>query len=94
MRQIILCLVLLAVTACSESEQPPHLGRGVVLEVNIAENQVVLDHQEIPGVMKAMTMGFDVASPALLQGLKPGPPVDFELIYDERRYLVSAVRPQ
>lgn len=44
---------------------------GTVVEVR-APHEVVLDHEEIPGLMGAMVMPFDVAHPALLDGLKPG----------------------
>ena len=94
MKHLFLSLVLVLATACTESAQSPHLGRGVVVEVKRAENQVVLDHEEIPGVMKAMTMGFDVARPALLDGIETGQAVEFELVYENGRYSVSALRPE
>jgi len=40
--------------------------------VRVSGEQVVLDHKEVAGLMPAMVMPFDVADPALLQGLKPG----------------------
>jgi Cu/Ag efflux protein CusF len=40
---------------------------------------VVIDHGEITGFMDAMTMGYKLASPAQLQGLKPGDVVNFTI---------------
>ncbi len=40
--------------------------------VKIEGEEVVLDHEDIPGLMPAMVMAFPVASPELLEDLKPG----------------------
>lgn len=44
---------------------------GTVVEVH-PPDEVVLDHEAIPGLMGAMIMPFPVAEPALLEGLSPG----------------------
>jgi protein SCO1 len=45
---------------------------GTVVEVR-PPDEVVLDHEPIPGLgMDAMVMPFDVAAPAMLEGLRPG----------------------
>jgi uncharacterized cupredoxin-like copper-binding protein len=54
-------------------------GKGVVIAIVAAKRQVVLDHEEIEGFMGAMTMGYPVASEALLQGLNPGDTVKFQI---------------
>jgi protein SCO1/2 len=54
-------------------------ARGVVAAVDPALRQVVIDHQDIPGVMPAMSMSFDVGDPDLLDGLQPGQTIDFTL---------------
>ena len=40
---------------------------------------VVLTHEEIPGLMTPMTMGFRTASPQIHAGLSPGDAVRFTL---------------
>ncbi len=69
-------------------------AEGVVEEVQPdtgAHGQVVVAHEDIPGLMPAMTMNFDVADPALLAKLSPGQRIRFELAYDRRSYrIVSA----
>ena len=47
-----------------------HETKGKVLAVVKEANRVVLDHQEIPNLMRAMVMGFEVEDPKLLEGLK------------------------
>lgn len=61
---------LLAVLLACWGERA-YIVEGTVVEVT-RPGEVVLDHKEIPGLMGAMVMPFDVADPALTQGLVPG----------------------
>lgn len=54
-------------------------GRGKVVALVPAKNQVVLQHGEIKGFMGPMTMGYDLASQSLAKGLKPGDSVKFRI---------------
>ncbi len=94
MRILITVLALLLFAACGGADTGPHKGKGVVAEIRHAEQQVVLDHEEIPGVMKAMTMGFEVTNPGVLDGVETGQAVDFELTYKDGNYFVSALEPR
>jgi Cu/Ag efflux protein CusF len=53
--------------------------RGVVRAVLPDSNVVVLTHEEIPGFMTPMTMGFRVHDPQLYRGLDIGDAVRFTL---------------
>ena len=53
--------------------------RGVVRAVLPDMNVVVLTHEDIPGYMGPMTMGFRVHDPQLYRGLDIGDPVRFTL---------------
>jgi protein SCO1/2 len=66
---------------------------GTVEEVQREERQLVIAHDDIPGLMPAMTMNFDVADPALLEGLQPGQRIRFELEHDGRRFRVLSAEP-
>ena len=55
------------------------IGEGTVIAVVPGSSQLVVDHQEIPGFMGAMTMGYKVNPPALLDQLKAGDPVRFTI---------------
>src|SRR5436309_10558804 len=46
--------------------------KGKVVVVAPDNKAVTLDHEDIPGLMKAMKMKFDVADPKLVAELKPG----------------------
>ncbi len=54
-------------------------GVGVVEAVDVALKQVVIDHEDMPGVMPAMSMSFDVGDPRLLETLAPGQKIAFTL---------------
>ncbi|MEZ4240735.1 MAG: SCO family protein [Myxococcota bacterium] len=63
-------LPLLALLACGGGDA--YIVEGTVVEVH-PPREVVLDHEAIAGLgMPAMVMPFDVADPALLDGLTPG----------------------
>jgi Cu/Ag efflux protein CusF len=51
--------------------------RGVVRAILSEGNLVVLSHEEIPGYMPAMTMGFRAAAPQIYDGVRIGDAVRF-----------------
>jgi Cu/Ag efflux protein CusF len=64
-------------TGCSGSpttgDGDYELKKGTVVTVDPANKRVTLDHEDIPGLMKAMeNMPFQVEDAKLLDGLKPG----------------------
>jgi Cu/Ag efflux protein CusF len=79
-----LLLAMLWLAACGGNGT----GEGVVLEVDPASSRITIDHGEIPGMMKAMTMTFAVAEPSLLEGIEAGDRVDFRLRYADGVYTV------
>lgn len=54
--------------------------QGVVRSVAAAGQTVVIQHEDIPGLMPSMTMPFKVKDVTLLQGLASGDRVSFELV--------------
>lgn len=68
-------------------------GRGVVREILADRSEVMLTHGDIPGLMMAMTMVFEVADPSLLDGLSVGQSIDFgvELVGEAHRIVSFTV---
>jgi Cu/Ag efflux protein CusF len=60
------------------------VGEGHVVAVVPNAQQVVIEHGDIKGLMDAMTMGFRVASPSLLDGLKAGDSIRFTIGAQEK----------
>jgi len=66
--------------------------RGVVEAVSPGDGQAVVQHEEIPGLMPAMSMNFDVPNPALLEKLAPGQQIEFTLELRDRSFRITAAR--
>jgi protein SCO1/2 len=67
-------------TTKSSSQQYPI--RGTVISTGTANNQVLLKHNEIPGLMPAMTMPYYLEDPSALSELHPGDLITATLLAD------------
>jgi protein SCO1/2 len=63
----VLILTLAAIVACGrphEAKAPPaektYTMKGTLVSRNSAKNQVTIDHEEVPEVMSAMTMDYEL----------------------------------
>ena len=65
------------------------VGEGEVVATVPNAGQLVVDHEEIKGFMEAMTMGYRIDPPTLLEGLKPGDKIRFTI--DVQRKAITAV---
>ncbi len=93
MKSRIITFLLLAATltsACSAPvdtanmasvpvETQTYKSAGVIKSVDAENGRVTVDHEEIPGYMPAMEMTEPVAERSLLESLKPGDKVEFDL---------------
>jgi len=83
---------LLLALGCGRSDV--YVGTGEVREVDRENRQLVIAHEEIPGLMPPMTMSFDVADPALLDRTAPGQRVEFDLEAKQNRFRILAIRAE
>ncbi len=81
-----------AAFACSGVGPDGQRAHGIVKSVDAGAQKVTFDHEEIPGMMKAMTMVFDVAPAVALEGLQPGVEVDFWVKEEGGVYTVTEIR--
>ena len=63
----------------TQGEQKTVVGEGKVIATVPSANQIVVNHGEIKGFMEAMTMGYQVDPPSLIEGLKQGDKVRFTI---------------
>lgn len=94
---VLLSLSLLASAAgCRRQQGGPGVydAHGVVESVNREYGQVVIRHDDIPGLMPGMTMSFDVPDPQVLAKLQPRQIVDFRLEFTGKAYNVVAATPR
>ena len=73
----------------SAEKQYPLKGKVVV--VNADKQTVTLDHEDIPGLMQAMTMDFEVANSKLLDGIKPGDQLQGRLKVESGKYIITGL---
>lgn len=66
---------------------------GVVEDVRREMGQVVITHEDIPGLMPAMTMNFDVVDADVLNELKLGQMIRFGIEFTGKSYRVVSVEP-
>ncbi len=74
------CIVGGVPLAAQEPATARHDVTGLVIEVHPTREQVVVSHEDIEGVMPAMTMPFEVLDPKVLDGVQPGMRIAFTLV--------------
>jgi Cu/Ag efflux protein CusF len=65
---------------------------GIVRVVVPEINRIFIDHEEIPGLMEAMTMAFEPEDPNILNGLAPGDQVRFTLRQKGERLMLVGIQ--
>jgi protein SCO1/2 len=80
----------LGTASAAATERHPMLG--IVLEIDRSHRTIVISHQEIPGVMDAMTMPFTVRNPKDLDGLEADVMIDFTLAVEEDGLYAEDIR--
>ena len=86
--------IVLAFAGCRSEEGGPGRfpARGVVEDVDLEGGQVLIDHEDVEGLMPAMTMNFVVPDAELLATLAPGQVIEFEIHFTGRSYDVVAAK--
>lgn len=87
-------LLGLVLTGCSsgptdKSAEKDYEVKGKVVAVDTKKPAVTLNHEAIPGLMKAMEMEFKVEDAKLLEGLRPGDQVQGRLKKTDTGYLIT-----
>jgi protein SCO1/2 len=87
---IVAALALALLGGCQREDGGPgrYAAHGTVEDVDVENGQVLIDHDDVEGLMPAMTMNFAVSDRALLERLAPGQKIDFEIDFTGRSYEV------
>jgi protein SCO1/2 len=101
MRYLIILLVLLSqifTFGCRNEERraaSPDAKRypikGKVVSVNQSKSKAEVDHEEIPGFMKAMRMSFLIPDRDVINTISPGAEIRAELVVDKDEYWLENV---
>ena len=70
-----------------------HTATGLVEGVDIAKGSVTLAHDPVKSLnWPAMSMGFKVSDPKLLQKVKKGDRVQFTFVQSGRDYVITSIK--
>lgn len=76
-------VILPTITGCNTAKpvaEKQYPVRGKIVAVETSKGEVLLDHENIPGFMEAMTMPYKVADTSILSELHPGDKITATLI--------------
>lgn len=94
---VVTVAVVAAIAGCQNSSSSPAPGakvydvKGKIVSLDAGKKVVTLDHEDIPGFMKAMTMEFAVADAKVLDGLKAGDAVQGKIKSEGGNYAVTSL---
>jgi protein SCO1/2 len=94
MRRIVLLLSLLVVhfaASCQSAPEKHYPLRAEVISVEAPRGLIVVKHGEIPGLMPAMTMQYQVADPKQIENLQPGDEISADLVVSEKKGLLEKI---
>jgi Cu/Ag efflux protein CusF len=71
-----------------------HTGQGVVRFVDLPSGEIDIAHEPMPSLKwPAMRMTFKAQDAALLEGLKAGDKVEFDIVKTGREFRIVRIRP-
>ena len=80
---------LLAAASCSNAKT--YEMRGQILGVNRDKMEILVKHEEIPGLMSAMTMPWKVQTANMLDNIGPGDLITSEIVVDNNQGVVTKI---
>ncbi len=92
---VLFLLVLVIFAGCqsgSDSKSKVYDIKGKVVAVDAAKKSVTLDHEDIPGFMKAMEMKFSAEKSTMLEGIKAGDQVQGKLKVTGNDYVITELQ--
>jgi len=89
-----LSLARQSVVAVRPGADRVYTGKGVVRTIVTDANAIFITHEDIPGLMRGMTMGFRAGDRKLLNGLAPGDVVQFTLKDEGNQLMLVAIKKE
>lgn len=80
----LLISIVAAVVGCSKPGTRYHL-EAEVISVQAPRGLITVKHGEIPGLMPAMTMQYEVEDPRQIEDMKPGDKITADLVVSESK---------
>jgi protein SCO1/2 len=83
MGAVLICLGFAA--GCQSAPEKHYPIQGEVISVDPAKKLLTVKHGDIPGLMPAMTMSYQVAEPKQIESLQPGDKISADLVVSESK---------
>ncbi len=91
MKPRVLALLAALLTAASCSNAKTYEMRGQVLGVNRDKMEILVKHEDIPGLMPAMTMPWKVQAANMLDNIGPGDLITSEIVVEDNQGVVTKI---
>jgi protein SCO1/2 len=88
MKQILAIVVLICAgfgAGCQSAPEKHYPIQGEVISTDPAKKLITVKHGDIPGLMPAMTMAYQVAEPKQIETLQPGDKISADLVVSESK---------
>ena len=82
MKKLIILLIIFIGSSCSDSKKIYDVT-GVVLDINLDNKKVLIDHDSIPNFMMPMVMHFNIENKNVVKSLSKNDSVKFKFIITE-----------
>lgn len=73
------------VVGCRSAPEKHYPIQGEVISTDPANKLITVKHGDIPGLMPAMTMAYQVAEPKQIESLRPGYKIAADLVVSENK---------
>jgi protein SCO1/2 len=83
MSAVLICLGFVA--GCQSAPEKHYSIQGEVISADPAKKLLTVKHGDIPGLMPAMTMTYQVAAPRDIESLQPGDKITADLVVSETK---------
>ncbi len=89
------------IAACGKQEEPEEAAEaqpttydvvGLVVSIDQENSTITIAHKDIPNLMNAMTMGFQVKDTTLMGMVQPEDSVQFELTVEDGEMWISDIQ--
>jgi protein SCO1/2 len=91
MKSRVVALLALLAAAASCSSAKTYEMRGQILGINRDKMEILVKHDEIPGLMAAMTMPWKVQQAGMLDTLGPGDLIAAEIVVDNNQGVITKI---
>jgi protein SCO1/2 len=82
-RPLLFLLLAFTVACHSRNSQERYPFHGVVISTDMRAHQALIKHEDVPGLMKGMTMPFNIHDEKVLAALRPGDIIQATLVKEE-----------